>query len=140
MLKHFKANKTKVLVKHGLLARTECGWTTNGQWMILTKHEPKWLQKVKSNDFRAYNIDSVIKNALKDSVDVEFTNQLRYIESEDTIATKIASRDFTSWFNVYFLAIFSHLHTDYQQQSEVHPLIIKNFGEIVGLVMPMKVE
>lgn len=139
MKKHFKPTAKRINTKFNL-ARSDSGWTTNGQWMILTKHEPKWLQKIKTDDFRDYKVEPVIENSLKDIFDIDLTGRMQYLDPDDVILAEVNAKfeDFTSWVNVYYLAIFDHLVTDLQQSSPTSAIVIKSYGEVVGLVMPSR--
>jgi len=136
MKKHFKPTKTKVDIYR--LARVG-PWTTNGHWIILTEHEPTWLKKLKTSDARDLQVEPVIEDALRDAVDIELNGRLQYLEKFNTILAKFDAEDFSSWVNVYYLAMFDSLDADFQQRSPESAIIVKSEGKLVGLMMPVRV-
>jgi hypothetical protein len=138
----FKANKSKTIGDR--LTRNQ-GWTTNAYWLIKTELEPKFMYELKEINKWGSNekpdINKIIKDAEKEKqIEVKETSLLMDIYKSPALL--LADKPGTEnkiWVNVYYFSLFDKgPYTQFFMTNKA--LLIKNKGEIIGMIMKINLE
>lgn len=142
--KTFNPTASRVgLGKDSRLMRTDDGWTTNGYWCIRSHLEPKYVNKLNVTTDTKPDVEKVVKGA-KARRKMRAINHFEVLNNGKPVM-RFKNGKHNSWFNAYFIGLIDDVIAEgnlkeiiFKQKDELSPLVVKSCGEVMAMVMPVR--